>query len=228
MTFPFDPSIPDAPHNPSADQPKMLANNVSTFGWTNVDHVQFGQTNAGYHTKIHQPNQIVGGQSAWNPVSGSGVPAAISATKISGVQQTFAMNYTPDAAGATADTQLFTMTGGGGISQLTGNSALSDGWVWAGGLLFQWGTTTNSSTSQHKFSTVLFQDAINRPGGIPFPNNCFMIQATLNVVSTGQMAASTNITIRSFNATQFVWVFNTSSSNGFGDYGSFNWFAIGN
>lgn len=49
MSFTFDDTIPFATNNPSADQPKMLANNVANLQIWDVDHVGFNAANGGTH-----------------------------------------------------------------------------------------------------------------------------------------------------------------------------------
>jgi hypothetical protein len=52
MAFPFNMGIPAANNNPSADQPIMQQNNVSSYGILGVDHVTYGIVNAGTHTSV--------------------------------------------------------------------------------------------------------------------------------------------------------------------------------
>lgn len=228
-TYNYDSNVPAANNSPKNDQPQMQVNAGSISGIISEDHIGFNTPNGGYHTIIHQPNQTVNGQSAWNPVIGSGVPAAISAAKISNIQQLFSMLYTPDTTGGTPDTQLFSLTGDGGISQLTGNLSTSDGWVWLGGILLQWGVVTAPPPGGGSFASglasgdVTFKDRV--PGAIPFPNNCFLVLAVpywsaVAPSGTGTVSASeANLTTFSF-----TWLFRSSVSQ----YTGFYWIAIGN
>lgn len=52
MSFTFDTTIPNAPNNPSVDQPGMLQNNVSTNGILGVDHITFNALGGGQHKQI--------------------------------------------------------------------------------------------------------------------------------------------------------------------------------
>jgi hypothetical protein len=52
MAFPFNTGIPAANNNPSADQPIMQLNNVSSYGILDVDHVTYGIVNAGTHKSV--------------------------------------------------------------------------------------------------------------------------------------------------------------------------------
>ena len=233
MNFNYTQGIPARDDNPSDDQPDMKENNDSSFGIWNIDHIGFVQPLGGYHKIIHQPDNAqggptIGGQSLWNPVLGSGVPTAVSGAKISGVQQTFTMDYTPDTSGGVTDTQLFTLTGNGGVSQLSGNHAASDGWCWCGGILLQWGIvsiSTGSGSSSHRVGSVTFKNRSS--GAIPFPNSCFSITTNLTIANSSSTSpASNTLSIFSLSATGFTWVFNTSGS--LVDQPQFYWMAIGN
>jgi hypothetical protein len=212
--FAYTQGIPATNDNPSDDQPPMLINNDNNFLIWNVDHIGFNQNNGGFHTILHQPFQTINSQAAWNPVISSGVPAAIAATAITGVQQTFSMNYTPAYAFAPTDTQLFSMTGAGGISQLTGNSALAvGGWQWIGGTLLIWGTQSIVGGTTVTFTSV-------SPTTIPFPNSCFVVLATINGTANSTFA----IEIVSKSTTDFVWKAMGSVPGG---VTGFSWLAIG-
>ena len=228
INYPYKTDIPLATNKPSVDQPNMKINTNSINSIIATDHLTFGTATGlltdGYHTTIHQPNQIIGGQLNWNPVVGSGVPAAVTATKIAGVQQLFPILYTPDTAGATADTQLFSLTGGGGISQLTGNLVGNDGWAWLGGILIQWGVISMSFSSGSTTGTVTFKNRV--AGAIPFPNNCFVVTANplVSFMHKPASQASVNIQQSTLSNTSFTYQFYTNS----GDYIGFIWMAIGN
>ncbi len=218
--FTYNNNVPNPPNDPGDDVQAMNQNTQSLSGIIAQDHVAFNTANGGYHKVIHQPNQTINGQSAWVP-SNAGIIAAIQATKISGVQQTFPLLYTPDTTGGQQDTQLFSMTGKGGVSQLTGNLATSDGWCWLGGVLLQWGSITGLSNAWPITPTDLnFKDRV--VGAIPFPNNCFVVLTTFIGPTS---ASSADICIISKNATKFVWQYTGAGST---SYGGFSWLAIGN
>jgi hypothetical protein len=52
MSFTFNTGIPAANNNPSADQPLMLQNNISTNAILSVDHVTFNSTLGGTHKQV--------------------------------------------------------------------------------------------------------------------------------------------------------------------------------
>lgn len=194
--------IPNAPNNPSQDQPLMKANTNAIFSYVAVDHVPFNQSVSGYHTVIHQTTQ------ANDPVT------------ISGVNQVYAKNITPASTITVTDTQLFTRTGQGVISQLTGwiealdNDSLSQGYAWIGGILVQWGTSLIIN------NVITFKDRI--PGAIKFPNNIFQVNLSLN--APGSTSAQATISARSITKSGFTM----NPAGSIGSYTSFSWIAIGN
>ena len=206
--FTYNRDIPESTNNPSVDQPDMKINTNSIDELINVDHNSFGVDDGGYHKVIHEVTQ-------------GADPATIA-----GVNQIYSKFYTPDTTGGVPDTQLFSKTGLGGVSQLTGNLGSADGWQWIGGVLVQWGVVSFAPGSDHETSTVTFKDRV--PGAIRFPNNIFIVNGTLLVASQSETVASNTLAIRSFSATQFRWVYNSSSSTGSTRYPGFYWIAIGN
>lgn len=190
----YTPGYP--PDGSSLGQTKStIRNNLDgTFETLNVDHVnnngQPGSNPAGYHTIIHEVTQA-------------------SVSTVMGVNQVFAgipgtlsvdMTLTP-AVPANGDTQLYSLTGTGVLSQLTGSLASVNGYAWVGGILLQWGRTTAASP-------------VSFP--IAFPNNCFNVQLTSYVTST-QFYLTGVITTSAFS-------FSPAIPAGSRMY----WFAIGN
>jgi len=209
MTFAnYNLNLPNGPDNPSNDQPGMQVNTNSIANLIAIDHIGFNLNNGGYHTLLHMPSQ-------------GSFPANIP-TQIAGMVQFDSLLYTPPTIppGA-AHAQLYA-TNDGGTVQMTGFQQSTRGWCWAG-MLVQWGTIALTSSSGHKYSTVTFADA----QGIPF-TTCYNVQATLQVVSTGELSNSNSIMIQNVTPTGFTWVANTSSSGGVADLGGFYWMAIGN
>lgn len=223
--FPYNNNVPNPPNDPGDDVGDMNQNTQSVNGIIAQDHVGFNLADGGYHKVIHQKNQTINGQSTWIPTN-AGIIAAIQATKIAGVQQTFPLLYTPNTTGGAQDTQLFSMTGNGGISQLTGNLATSDGWSWLGGILLQWGTVTVTPGSWPTTAQVqLFKD--RAVGCIPFANNCFVVLTNFNGPSSGTNADRATISIVSKSVSQFQWIFSPAASSS-ATFTGFSWIAIGN
>lgn len=199
-------NIPDGPDNPSDDQPNMEVNNNSMINIWDVNHVGFNKNNGGFHTVIQQITQSVD-------------PAAIL-----NINQVYSKSYTPDYTGATADTQLFTRTGLGGISQLTGANSQSDGWQWLGSILIQWGNVTGLSATTT--ATITFKDRAPSQN-IPFPNNCFLVTGTplYGNINTPNQARQVHIKNTTLSRLSFTYTYTTQSSAA--DQGFF-WIAIGN
>lgn len=215
--FNYIDTVPAAPNDPSVDQPNMLINTQSIEGIIAVDHQGFNtSTNeGGYHTVIHQ--DPLGG--TWNPVTRMGTPVAIP-----GVNQLLSLNWLPVAMGATTDTQLFAVTGNGGKSQLTGDNSASEGYVWSGGMLFQWGGEL-LGTLNHQTGSILFKDDTNRPNCIAFPTNCFIVTSTLT--STSSITSDGTISITTISPTGFSWNFTRDTTSSSNPYTGFYWFAVG-
>lgn len=218
VLFPATKEIPDAPNNPSNDQPIMEINNNSMIDIWDVDHVGFNKNNGGYHTVIHGVSQ-----GTWDPVARTGAPAPTA-----GFGETFILDYTPNTTGGTPDQQLFYRTGAGvgtaGISQLTGLNAQTDGWAYMGGMLVQWGSVTGPGdfSTGTVNGTVTFKDRVS--GAIPFPQSLFTVVCTPTYgapAPDGGVAGS--VGVRAFSNTQFQYAFRSNSSR----YTGFRWIAIG-
>lgn len=196
----------------------QVRNNLDgTFETLGIDHVnnngEPGSNPAGYHTLIHQVTQ-----SAVSTVAGvnqifSGIPGTL--TVNSNPTQTIPNN---------GDTQLYSLTGMGGLSQLTGHNASTNGYVWISGILLQWGKAGPSGT----INTAV--NLNNAPTNFTFPNNIFGIWAT---------AIPTNLALPNNNPGPVLYIPPASiSTSGFsiGNVGapgvgtpwSYYWLAIGN
>ena len=174
--FDYTLNVPNPPNRPSQDVANMQINTNSIAGIIAQDHIGFGENNGGYHTVIHSiptntPTAVYADMLLQAPAN------------IVGVEQVFPLLYKPNTSPASAaDTQLFSRTGAGGISQLTGNNAQANGWCWIGGILLQWGVVqANPANVEGTFpdgirtaNTVTFQSA----QGIPFPRQIFNVQTT--------------------------------------------------
>jgi len=201
MTISYKRNIPNGPNNPSNDQPDMKTNTNSIDDIIAVDHQSFAGTNAGYHTIIHQTTQ------GSNP------------SAISGVNQVFSKVATIPPG----DTQLFTLTGMNGLSQLTGNLSATNGYVWCAGVLIQWGVVSASGN---------FVDRQNgtQSFNVAFPNNVFTVFTTIMYNTT--LPSSNNLggviinSDSSLTVSGFKWTVMLSSTSA--AYTKFQWYAIGN
>ncbi len=97
--FDYNVNIPDAPNNPSNDQPLMKTNTNSDFGIWNVNHIGFNQLNGGFHTIVQQGPQTLD-------------PAPLAG---------FGQTYTKTILG---DQQLFYESGNGIITQITSSAGV--------------------------------------------------------------------------------------------------------
>ena len=198
----FNPNIPNAGDLLSDSQGEMKLNFQTSNTSFGKDHYPFddGTANNGYHKDVHVVKRV-------------GDPAAVSGSLI-----VFSKDYTPDTAGATTDTQLYAMTSGGGISQLTGNNSQSDGWAYLSGVLIQWGVIVSIASS----GSVVFKNRV--AGAIPFPNNLFNVQMTVGVSGSTSHTGSIYVSDSGFSKTGFSW-FNADRST---SQTRFYWFAVGN
>lgn len=215
----YTPGYP--PDNSSLGQTKAtIRNNLDgTFETLNVDHVnnngQPGSNPAGYHTIIHEVTQTAVTSIAGVNQVFSGVPGALS--------YTVGMTTTPTPAiPSDSDTQLYSLSGSGILSQLTGSSRAARGYVWIGGLLLQWGTVTFPSGN-----SVMASVNFTTGGGVNFPNAVFNIQATLICKAGGSSTQKNSLSIvnGSVSPTSFVFQYAGETS---GDFTNFFWQAIGN
>jgi hypothetical protein len=206
----YTPGYP--PDGSSLGQTKStIRNNLDgTFETLAVDHIDNngspGSKPAGYHKVIHQVTQTnVSTITGYNQVF-SGVPGTL---VVDGV--------TTQAIPSNSDTELYSLTSGGILTQLTGRSAGLNGFVWIGGMLLQWGSIAATSGNP----SVNLASSPN----VPFPNNIFNIQVTRQHSATSP------------GSTFGFWVNNTSgtiTTSGFQIISndthtwSYNWIAIGN
>ncbi|CAB4121555.1 hypothetical protein UFOVP1357_58 [uncultured Caudovirales phage] len=212
MSITYNLNIPNPPNDPGDDVSPMQVNTNSVNSWTNVDHVEFNSVTppSGYHTVIHQVLQ------------------SVDPGNIVNVNQVYQKNYTTNSTVSTTDTQLFSITGSGIISQLTGqltNGTSSDGWCWVGGILIQWGVFLQDFSSGSTKGTLVFKDRVT--GAIPFPTNCFIVIGGPiwdSTEGTPGSQASLNIDLNTIARQRFGWQFYTNSS----DYEGFYWIALGN
>lgn len=200
----YTPGYP--PDGASLGQTKaVIRNNLDgTFETLAIDHInnngQPGSQPAGYHTIIHEVTQTsVDTVTGYNQIF-SGVPGTLVVNSV-----------TTSKVPADGDTQLYSLTGTGALTQLTGKSSTANGYCWAGGVLFQWGFVSTSAAT----------GTVNFP--IQFPTECFNVQITSKVTgtTTDNSAFYVNQTLTT---TGFTWYQAHRPSTGTG----FFWTAIGN
>ena len=211
----FTPGYP--PDGSSLGQTKAtLRNNIDgTFETLAIDHIDNngspGSQPAGYHTVIHQvPQASVSTVAGYNQLF-SGVPGTLQVNA-----------STTPAIPNNGDQQLYSLTGGGILSQLTGSLRAARGYVWVGGLLFQWGTVNFPSANAFR-ATVLFTTG----GGVNFPNAVFNMSATLICKSGGSSSEENCISIVNGSISTTAFQFQYAGQTP-GEFNNFFWQAIGN
>ncbi len=150
----YQPGIPTGSVPLNQDYLNLQANFSQINSQFLIDHVPLTSTSGsppnGYHTVIHLANQTV------DPV------ASVSAGQI------YSKLATIPPGG---DSQLFFETPLGGVQQISGHSALANGYAWVSGILIQWGVKATPGAS----GTITFSAA-----NVAFPNNLFSVQLTLS------------------------------------------------
>lgn len=204
--FSYNDNIPDAPNNPSNDQPKMKENFNSIDSIIDTDHYSFETNLDGYHKDIHIISRT------GNPV----VPVTIPRNGV-----LYTKEYVAPLA---TDTQLFYESATGIIAQLTGRFAGNNGWAWMGGMLVQWGFVSTNFASGSNTGTVTF--ASRAPNMIAFPNNCFVVLTTPLVSFTNLPSSQASVSIRSSSLSNLIFEYQFLSNSS--DYKGFMWAAIGN
>lgn len=213
MNLSYNDNEPAANNNPSNSQSPMLTNTKSINSWVNIDHHGFGDPIGGYHRNIRQDTATPAQKTVDRTVTPNtfvGIPGIIP-----DINQLFAANVvTPNGT----DTQLFSKTGNNGLSQLTGNFASNEGYVWCAGVLIQWGTVSGSAYTTP--AAVIFSARANC---IAFPNNCFVVVPQFSGSDVSPSSDNT-IWITGKSQTQFTWRKSSSAVA----YTGFYWIAIGN
>ena len=211
--FGYNFNVPNAPNDPSDDQPQMLINTVSIGNLIAIDHVGFNTALGGYHTVIHQGN----------------APSNMDPVKIANIGQLYVKTVTLNAI---ADQQLFFESGQGIITQLTSgiaNTPSANGYVFLpGGILLQWGFKNGTHGGANHTFNPGDSGSITFP--IPFPANVFTLNANLAFNSTtAGTPASTSADIVAFDTNSIILTgANFFIAGSGGSYTKFFWTAIGN
>ncbi len=175
-------NIPNAPNNPSADQPKMQINTNSINNIIARDHYEFNNNNSsGTHKQVTLTNEAA-------PGFADGT-AALFANNPSGQSYPFWQN-------AIGTFPILTQ----GTSVLANNGYF----VFQNGIIVQWGqiTSTNSALTPLLFTTA----------NINFPNNCFIVETQPYYSgSPPNGTATVAIRKSTVSNTGFSWAFVTSS-----------------
>lgn len=170
-SFSYITGIPNAPNNPSADQPNMKTNTNSINSWVGIDHKGFTTGQDGWHTLVHLVPQS-------SPAATLGIGELYSQT-------------------VNADQQLFYQSGGGVITQLTGPTApsiVTNGFTYLpGGLLMQWGSTnavTSSASTTITFPTPFLSAVFSVQGTVVTNDTSTVRFSLLNAATLTQFVTS--------------------------------------
>ncbi len=156
--YTYTKNIPASNHNPSVDQPSMQTNTNSIANLIGEDHYTFGVDNGGFHKQIRLPDLAAIGNLAPR-IANSGTLWTQKANSV-GISKESNLFYVPDL---TSDDYQLTRTVTSAktlFGLLTENynavgAGFFGGWTFLpGGLLFQYGYTTNvtnSATTTIKF-----------------------------------------------------------------------------
>lgn len=193
----YQPGIPTGTVPLNIDYQNLQDNFTQSNNVYTIDHLPFTNATAqlGFHTVVHLLNQSA------DPVN---VPSATAG-------QIYAKVASIPPGG---DHQLFYKTANGGVEQISGSSALQNGFGWFSGILMQWG-----------LSNVNF---LGSPTNISFaqtfPNNVFVI--TIGCINTqGNSPSENNVYVKSGTVTTSGFTVTNSSSGGLPQI---YWMAIGN
>lgn len=185
----YNRDTPDAPHNPSSDQPDMKINTNSIDDLISIDHYSFNDNNGGLHKQVRLVDLLV---APTGTAAGLGTLYTKLATS-TGVSTESDLFYIPDTKVPPLDEYQLTRTIKNQFTKFATNTnyqvgppSLFGGWTFLpGGLLFQYGNTTAPSNSST--TTITFP--------IPF-TSVFNIQ-----ISGESDGNSTNIRLNILNPT---------------------------
>ncbi len=141
--YPYNNGVPNAPDNPSQDQPDMLVNTQSISGIIAQDHTGFGVSNGGVHKQVRFAQNIAA------PGIASGWVSALFSDTLNGQAWPFWQNA-------------------GGSELIVGPSLnqLNNGYILIGAYMFQWGEIVTATVGgQAGIGAVAFNPAFS---AVPF------------------------------------------------------------
>jgi hypothetical protein len=198
MTFPININIPAAKNTPAQDQPEMQKNYANIAGFLAVDHTAAGSINAGTHTHVTFPTNVVPSK---DPITEKYTPVLFTNNQ-DGNQPT--PNTLPG-------NELFFFSGSV-LESLQQYIVSSNGSTMLfGGVIFKWGNLTIPPATTS--TTITFSS--------PYPNNCFCVLLTASN-ARGAVLTSTTF-VSSVSATNFILTSGTNSQPA-----TFYYLAIGN
>jgi len=217
--FTYNRDIPDAPNNPSNDQPPMKVNTNSIDNLINEDHYAFNDNNGGLHKRVRLIDLLA-------------IPGALAAgmgtlyTKLatsSGVSTESNIFFTPDNSGneyqltrpITGNFASFSALGAFGT--VTAGYTRTAGWTFLpGGMLMQYGNVTRAAGISPSTIAVTF------PLAFSTSNIVVSITAISKIGGTGSTDTA-SLQSGTLSSTGFTCNFTSSTSA----YVGFTWTAIG-
>jgi len=224
LTIQYYLNKPNAPDDPSDDQPLMLINTNSINTWAGVDHVAFSNgttlnNNAGFHNQARILNQAA---------IPSGLFTGLSTIYSKMVGSASNLFFTND--GSTNEYQMTLAATGGRFPSLGANP----GWSFLPGsaaskaLMVQYGTYKVSG-SAGAYTWPMGNQTLMFP--VSFPNNIFGVYATFTMDNVGPVTTYTGTIATRINSPStlntFQWAL-TSNQVIKEQLNGFTWWAIGN
>lgn len=194
MTFPININIPAAKNTPAQDQPEMQKNYANIAGFLAVDHTAAGSINAGTHTHVTFPTNVVP-----TPVAGNYTPVLFTNNQDGNqpTPNTLPGNELFFFSGSVSESLQQYIVGSNGSTMLFG------------GIILKWAQVTLGSTAKvFQFGSGVDpnQSYLNVND---FPNNVFCAVAsgpsTINAVAVTNLT-QTSITLRSGTGPQNCYV----------------------
>jgi len=162
MTIAYNLGIPNAPDNPSTDQPNMKTNNDNIATYVSVDHVAFNTAGSGQH------NQVT--FNANNPPASPTTPPILFVNDRDG-----AGNILPSSL-----SELFYYTGSATQSKSQYVSTQNGSVLLLGGIILKWGLVIGAANN----TTVTFP--------VAFPNNAFVVTVSGGLTTGTQPTINVN------------------------------------
>jgi hypothetical protein len=179
--FPFDNTIPFGTHNPSADQPIMLANNQASLSISQVDHFGYNVNSGGYHQQVRMANRTTYPLSPNPPavITGFGGVFCDQTVSTTGLNET-GLWYYPDGrtSGSPATPEIYQMTrtidGSYPLFAKNTNNYNGVGMTFAGG----WTFLPGGLLLQYGFAGLVTAAGVTITFPVPFLIPPFSIQMT--------------------------------------------------
>lgn len=175
MSFPIDPNIPDASHDPADDQMPMQTNFSNINMYLQVDHTDPAATNAGQHEQVTFAANNV--PSLPTPTSGG---------------NNIGILFTNTVAGAGAIDQLFYYAGSAAQSSAQYTAGTNGSTFLLGGIILKWGSSALVNVSQN-FTSL---------GITAFPNHAYAMVITSKDAALSSPLKVTALNANAFTVTR--------------------------